>query len=316
MSNSKTIAVVGANGSQGGGLVRAILADKSGEYRARAITRDPNSAKSRELAAAGAEVMQADVDDVESLKRAFAGVHGAFCVTFFWDHFSPERETQQAVNMANAAKAAGVRHAIWSTLEDARRFYPLTDTRMPTLMGKYKVPHLDSKADADHIFAELGVPTTYLLTVFYWDNFIKFGMGPKRGADGKLTLAMPMGSAKLGGIVAEDIGRCAYGIFKRDAEFIGKRVGIAGEFLDGNDIAGQFTDVLKEPVTYQAVPFDVYRGFGFPGAEDLGNMFQLFAEQQKFLESTRSVELSRQLDPQLGTLRSWLEQNKANIPLG
>ncbi len=314
MSNAKVIAVTGATGAQGGGLVRAILADKSGEFRARALTRDVNSAKAQELAKAGAEVVAADVDDIESLKRAFSGCYGAFCVTFFWNHFSPEHETQQAANLAKAAAAAGVQHAIWSTLEDTREYYPLSDNRMPTLMGHYKVPHLDSKGEADKIFAD-ALPTTFLLTSFYWDNFIHFGMGPKRGADGKLTLSMPIADAKMAGIAAEDIGRCSYGIFKKGKEFLGKRVGIVGEWLTGSEMAERMSEAFGEPVNYQAVPFDVYRGLGFPGADDLGNMFQFFAEQQKAMASTRSVEASRALDPKLQDLRTWLAQNKNAIKL-
>jgi uncharacterized protein YbjT (DUF2867 family) len=313
MSGIKTIAVVGATGSQGGGLVRAILDDKGGEYRVRALTRDPKSAGAVALAKAGAEVVAADVDDIESLKRAFKGCHGIFGVTFFWNHLSPERETAQGTSIAQAAAATGVKHAIWSTLEDTRKAYPLNDTRMPTLMGHYKVPHLDSKADADHVFTDLGVPTTFLLTSFYWDNFINFGMGPKRGADGKLTLSLPMGNAPLAGIVAEDIGRCSYGIFRQGTEFVGKRVGVVGEFLTGQEIARQFTEELKEPVAYQAVPFDVYRGLGFPGADDLGNMFQFFAEQEKAFAAARPVALSRSLNPKLQTLRTWLTQNKSRL---
>ncbi len=313
MSTQKTIAVSGATGAQGGGLVRAILADKNGGYKVRALTRDANSAKARELAKAGAEVVTANVDDVESLKRAFDGCYGAFCVTFFWEHLSPERETQQGANLAKAAAAAGVQHAIWSTLEDTRKWYPLNDTRMPTLAGKYKVPHLDSKGDADKIFAESGVPTTFLLTSFYWDNFITFGMGPKRGADGKLTLSLPMANAKLAGIAAEDIGRCSYGIFQRGKELTGKPVGIVGEWLTGNEMAQRFSETFGEPVTYQAVPFDVYRGLGFPGADDLGNMFQFFAEQHDAMASTRTVEGSRALNPKLQDLRTWLSQNKSAI---
>lgn len=314
MATQKTIAVVGATGAQGGGLVRAILADKSGEFKARVLTRDPNSEKAKALAKAGAEVVAADVDDIESLKRAFQGAYGAFCVTFFWNHFSPEHETQQARNMAEAAKAAGIQHAIWSTLEDTRKWYPLEDTRMPTLMGKYKVPHLDSKGEADHIFTDLGVPTTFLFTSFYWDNFISFGMGPKRQG-GKLVLSLPMANAKLAGIIAEDIGRVAFGIFKRGQEFIGKPAGAVGEFLSGNEIAAQFAEALGEPVSYQAVPWDVYRKLGFPGAEDLGNMFQFFAEQGKDMAAIRSVEQSRALDPQLGTLRQWLKEHRSGLQL-
>src|SRR5512139_1785559 len=203
MSPRNVIAVVGATGAQGGGLVRAILNDKDREFTARAITRDANSAKAKELAAMGAEVVAADVDDVESLKRAFAGAYGAYCVTFFWAHFSPEKEIAEAAAMARAAKRAGVEHVIWSTLEDTRRWVPVDDPRMPTLMGKYKVPHFDAKGEANYLFTGFGVPTTFLLTSFYWDNLIGFGMGPRKGPDGTLAITMPMGDKKLPGIVAE-----------------------------------------------------------------------------------------------------------------
>ncbi len=160
MPERKIIAVVGATGAQGGGLVRAILSDASGGFTARALTRDVNSEKAKELTKLGAEVVAADVDDAESLKRAFKGTYGTFCVTFFWAHFSPEKEIAEASAMAKAAKHAGVQHVIWSTLEDTRKWVPLSDSRMPTLMGKYKVPHLDGKGEANRVFTELGVPTT------------------------------------------------------------------------------------------------------------------------------------------------------------
>lgn len=148
--SKKIIAVTGATGAQGGGLVRAILADKNGEYTPRAITRKPDGEKARELAKQGVEVVVADLDDVASVTKAFAGAHGAFCVTNFWEHFSPERELAQAKALADAAKSAGVAHAIWSTLEDTRKRVPLTDSRMPTLKEKYKVPHFDAKGEGVH----------------------------------------------------------------------------------------------------------------------------------------------------------------------
>jgi len=188
MPDRKVIAVIGATGLQGGGLLRAILSDTNGEFAARAVTRNVTSDKAKELSKLGAEVVTADLDDVDSLKMAFSGAHGAFCVTNFWEHFSPEKELAQATHLAEAAKHAGLQHVIWSTLEDTRRWVPLSDTRMPTLMGKYKVPHFDAKGEADQVFRDLGVPTTFLLTSFYWDNLIYFGMGPKKGPDGKLAI--------------------------------------------------------------------------------------------------------------------------------
>src|SRR5262249_32729147 len=150
----------------------------------------------------------------------------------------------------------------------------LSDNRMPTLAGKYKVPHFDGKGESDRVFTDHGLPVTFLLTSFYWDNFIHFGMGPKPGPDGKLAITLPMGNKKLPGIAAEDIGKCAYGIFQRGAEYTGKTVGIAGEHLTGDQMAAALSKILGRPVSYNAVSPEIYRGFGFPGADDLGNMFQ------------------------------------------
>jgi uncharacterized protein YbjT (DUF2867 family) len=315
MADKKIIAVVGATGAQGSGLVRAILADPSGGFSARAITRDPNSEKARELARLGAEVVAGDVDDEESLKKAFAGAYGAYCVTFFWAHFSPEKELAEATAMAKAAKAAGVKHVIWSTLEDSRKWIPLEDNRMPTLQGKYKVPHFDSKADADQVFTAQGVPTTFLLTSFYWDNFIYFGMGPKKGPDGVLGITLPMGDKKLPGIASSDIGACAYGIFKNGGAFIGKRVGIAGEHLTGAQMAAGFSKALGQPVRYNEVAPDVYRSFGFPGADDLGNMFQFNRDFADYFCGARNIDASRKLNPGLKSFDTWLSENKSRIPL-
>lgn len=314
MAPAKIIAVVGATGAQGGGLARALLSE-GGAFTARALTRDAGSGKARELARSGAEVVEADIDDVESLKRAFAGAHGAFCVTFFWDHLSPERELAQARSMAAAAKHAGLEHLIWSTLEDTRKWVPLADPRMPTLMGEYKVPHFDAKGEADQYFTSLGVPTTFLLTSFFWENFIHFGAGPKRGADGKLAITLPMGDRKLPGIAVGDIGKCALGIFKRGEEFVGKTVGIAGEHLTGAEMAKALGDAIGEEVRYNAVSPEAYRGFGFPGAEDLGNMFQFKRDFNEYFRGARDIELARSLNPELQSLETWLARNKDRIPL-
>jgi uncharacterized protein YbjT (DUF2867 family) len=314
MSERKIIAVVGATGAQGGGLVRAILNDPAGGFAARALTRNVDSAKARELAALGAEVVAADVDDRASLERAFAGAWGAFCVTFFWEHFSPDKEKAQARAMAEAAKRAGVKHVIWSTLEDTRRWVPLTDDRMPTLMGSYKVPHFDAKGESDRVFTELGVPTTCLVTSFYWDNLIHFGMGPKPAGDGTLAFTLPMGSAKLPGIAAPDIGACAYGVFKRGGELVGKTVGIAGEHLTGEEMAAALGKALGTTVRYNAVEPAVYRGLGFPGAEDLGNMFQFKRDFEGAFCGARDLAFSRALNPGLQTFERWLSANADQIP--
>jgi uncharacterized protein YbjT (DUF2867 family) len=310
MSSKKLIAVVGATGSQGGGLARSVLNDSGSEFAVRAITRSPQSEKAQQLRDAGAEVVQADLDDLESLRRAFEGVYGIFGVTNYWELFSPEKEIAQARNIASAAEGSGVQHIVWSTLEDSREFIPLSDDRMPTLMGSYKVPHFDSKAEADAFFANL--PTTYFYTSFYWDNIIHFGMAPQPGEDGVLTLPLPMGDRPLPGIAVEDIGKCAYGIFKRP-ELIGRKVGVAGDHVTGQRMASGLGEVLGREVRYYPVDPEVYRGFGFPGADDLGNMFQFNRDFSDSFCAARPLDQSRELNPELKSFEMWLADRKPQL---
>ena len=315
MTKRNIIAVTGATGAQGGGLARAILDDPGSGFTVRAITRNSDSDKARALAEAGADIVVADLDDPDSLRAAFEGAHGAYCVTNYWEHFSPEKELQQARNLAGAARDAGLRHVIWSTLEDTRRWVPLDDDRMPTLMERYKVPHYDAKGEANRFFSDAGVPTTFLLTSFYWDNLIYFGSGPTRAPDGMLHLTLPMGDAKLPGIAAGDIGRCALGIFQRPDRYIGKNPGIAGGHLTGGEMAQALSLALDETVLYNAVTPDTYRALGFPGAEDLGNMFQFKRDFESYYCGARSIEESRELNPQLQTFEQWLAMHASEIPL-
>jgi uncharacterized protein YbjT (DUF2867 family) len=311
MADKKIIAVVGATGAQGGGLCHAILADPAGGFACRAITRDPSKDKAKALAAKGAEVVQADLDDVESLKKAFAGAYGVYAVTNFWEHFSAEKEKAQAKNIADAARAAGVRHVVWSTLEDTRKLMSQDDKRMPYLQEKYRVPHFDAKAEADAFFA--GLPTTKLVTTFYWDNLYMFGICPKKGENGQYAWALPMGNAKLAGIAAEDIGQVAYGLFKGGSEYIGTTVGIAGEALTVNDMSRQLAQILGAPVAYNAVDADVYRGFGFPGADELGNMFQVYRDFETQVLGARSVAEARKLNPALQSFQQFITKKKDAI---
>jgi len=316
VAEKKTIAVVGATGAQGGGLVNAILNRKSGPFDVRALTRDPESGKARDLASRGAEVFPVNLDDSLSVNRAFDGMYGAYCVTFFWEHMSPEKETAQGRTMAEAAKHAGIEHAIWSTFEDTRQWVPLDDDRMPTLQGNYKVPHFDAKADANSAFTDLGVPTTFLLTSYYWENLLRPGMGPRRDANGTLVLTMPMGDEKLAGISSEDIGKCAYGIFGRRDEYVGKTVGIAAEHLTGTQMAAALSEALGEEVRYDAVSPDAYRGLGFPGADEMGNMFQFYRDFAADFCGARDPAVAHCLNSEIQTFEQWLARNKTRIPRG
>ena len=322
MTEKKIIAVVGATGSQGGGLVRAILADPDHEFAARALTRNSQSGKARELAASGAEVVEADLDDETSLVRAFEGAHGVFIVTNYWADRTPEEEArrtraemelQQAEAAVWATKAAGVAHVIWSTLEDTRPHFG-DGERVPTVDESYKVPHFDAKAEADELFTKYGVPTTYLRTAFFFEGFAS-GLGPVRDASGKLVLTLPMADQPLSGIAVDDIGRTALGIFKRGREYIGQTVSIAGDHLTGDEYAAALTDALGELVVYQPNTWDDFRRLGFPGAVEMANMFQFYAEDSKRFTGDRNLAAVRNLNPELQSFRDWLSLHKAEIPV-
>lgn len=314
MNQQKIIAVVGATGAQGGGLVTSILADPHGEYAVRAITRDTTSPRAQELVKLGAEVVQADNYDEESLVRAFTGAYGAFLVTNFWAHMSAEKELTEATNLANAAKRAGLRHVIWSTLEDTRDHIPVHDDRMPTLQGRYKVPHFDAKAEADALFTAAGVPTTFLRTTFYWEN-LATGWGATRDAEGVLTLSLPMGDARLAGIAVDDIGATAHGILKAGPErYAGRTVHIAGEHLTGEQIAAGLSAAVGEPVVYRPLTHDAYRDLGFPGADEAGNMLQYYTEFEDYFTGVRDLDAVRELNPGLKSFTQWLDTHGHTIP--
>jgi uncharacterized protein YbjT (DUF2867 family) len=315
MSQEPLITVFGATGAQGGGAARALLQPTERAFRVRAVTRRPGSPAAQALSELGAEVVAADLDDAASVERAMQGAHGAFCVTNFWEHFSPERELAQAGHLAEAAKRSGVRHVIWSTLEDTRRFVAPDGKRMPVLMERYNVPHFDAKGEADALFIDRGLPLTRLLTSFYWDNLIHFGMQPQRGADGGLQFVLPMGDAPLPGIAAADIGACAAAIFRRGEETVGRRIGIAGEHLTGAQMAAALSRALGEPVRHVAMEPADYAALGFPGAADLANMFQFKHDFNAGFCALRDVAATRALHPGLMRFDDFLACHAGQLPI-
>ncbi|TDD26336.1 NmrA/HSCARG family protein [Kribbella turkmenica] len=318
--STKLIAVVGATGAQGGGLVRAILADSSGEFAVRALTRDPESAKAKALAAAGAEVVAADLDDEPSVRSAFDGAYGAFVVTNYWAQRSPEEEAGRtaaemelahAETAARAARDAGVAHLIWSTLDDTRPFFDGRDDVPRLDDGRYTVPHFDAKAEADELFTKYGVPTTNLRTTFYFDAFVS-GMEPVRAEDGTLTISMPMADKPLSGIASEDIGKAARAVFKRPG-LIGATISIAGDHLTGDQYAAALTEALGEKVAYRPLPWERYRALDFPYAVEFSNMFQYYAENHEVFTGDRDLDNVRDLNPELQSFADWLAAHKDAI---
>ncbi|MER5526232.1 NmrA/HSCARG family protein [Streptomyces sp. NPDC002677] len=316
MSAKKIIAVTGATGSQGGGVARAILADQDSEFAVRAITRDPASPAARELAALGAEVVRADFHDEPTVHKAFEGAYGAFLVTNFWAHGSAAKETEEIGVLVRAADAAGLRHVIWSTLEDTRELLPLDDDRMPVLQGEYNVPHFDAKGEGNRLFTEAGVPVTFLNTTFFFQGFLNVFL-PKRGEDGVLTVTMPFEDGKLlSGVDVADIGRTAYALFKGGEQFIGKTVSLGGDHLTGAQYAEKLGAVIGEPVRFQSVPYDVFRALDVPAADEIANMFQYYGDFDREFTGARDLDRLREINPELKSFDDWLAENASKIDVG
>jgi len=313
--NRPVLAILGATGQQGRGLAHAALSDPHASFSVRALTRRPDAPAAAELSRAGATLCAADLDDPVSLQHAFEGAHAVFAMTDFWAHGSPEREIAQARHIADAAGAAGVAHVVWSTLEDARAHVPLDDPRLPTLLGRFKVPHFDAKAEADRFFADAGVPTTRLYLSFYWDNLIHFGMGPQRAADGVLEFALPMGDAALPGIAAEDIGPCTLALLREGSPATSRQVGIAGEHLTIERMARALGAALGEPVRARTPEPADYARLPFPGAPELANMFQFKRDFEAAFRGRRAVDATRRLHPSLLGFDAWLARHAHRIAI-
>ncbi|WP_030990267.1 NmrA/HSCARG family protein [Streptomyces sp. NRRL WC-3744] len=313
MSEKKIIAVTGATGSQGGSVARSILADRDSAFAVRAITRNPASPAARELAALGAELVRADFHDEPTVHKAFEGAHGAFLVTDFWAHGSAAKETEEIGVLVRAAEAAGLRHVIWSTLEDTRELLPLDDERMPVLQEKYNVPHFDAKGAGNKLFTEAGVPTTFLNTTFFFQGFLDAFL-PKRAEDGVLTVTMPFEDGKLlSGVDVADIGRTAHALLKGGERFVGRTVGLAGDHLTGAQYAEKLGAAIGEPVRFRSVPYDVFRSLDIPAAEEIANMFQYYGDFDREFTGARDLDRLREINPELRSFDAWLAENASKI---
>jgi uncharacterized protein YbjT (DUF2867 family) len=311
MSDDKVITVLGATGTQGGSVARALLAD--GEFTVRAVTRNAASPQAQSLAGLGAHVVEATLTDEGTLREAFAGAYGAFLVTPFWEHRSPARELAEVENLIGAAQAAGLRHVLWSTLEDTREVIAADDHRMPLIGDGYRVPHFDVKGGAaDALFAKSGLPTTYLLMSFYWDNLLGLAK-PQRDPDGTLALHLPLGDTAIAGVASEDIGQVARRVLRQPAETIGATIPVVGEYLTGEQMASALSTVLGEPVAYRPPTHDMFRSFGFPGADELGNMFQYYTEFPGSYVGRRDLAIARAFNPDRLSLTDFLAAHRAEL---
>jgi hypothetical protein len=225
-----------------------------------------------------------------------------------------DRELAQAGAAAKAAKASGLQHVVWSTLPDTRNHIPLHDDVVPTLHGKYKVPHFDGKGEADQLFVDAGVPTTNLSTTYFFEGFTTF-FPPVRGEDGKLFINIPMGESRLPGIAAQDIGAVALGVFKRGGEFIDSTINISGENLTGAEYAAIMGKEFGEEVAYRPLTLEAVRAFDHPAADEMANMFYYYTTFDSYFAGARDTDFVRTLYPGLQDFATWLARNRAKFSI-
>jgi uncharacterized protein YbjT (DUF2867 family) len=272
-TNGNLIAVIGATGHQGGAVVRALQA--SGQFKVRALTRNPD--KHRELAE---DVVEADLDRPETLKAAFEGAHGVFLVTNFWEQGTDEVE--QATAAVHAAKDAGVKHFIWSTLPDAERISG----------GKFHVRHFTGKAKIDRIVEEAGFAHhTFVIAPFFYQNLVG-SLAPQKQGDGTVGWALPLDPAvraiHMGDIT--ELGNIVAGAFAHpDEAGHGEYLPLVGDFMSFNEIV----DTLNRQghrFSFRQVPPEAFATF-FPGAAEVAEMLGYF-QAHTYLGSPSDDEIA------------------------
>jgi uncharacterized protein YbjT (DUF2867 family) len=306
------IAVIGATGKQGGGVIDA-LHESSHSLATRAVVRDARAPKATALKARVAQIVEADLDDVESLRAAFKGADGAYCVTPPDADDELGRETVRAQNMAAAARDARLEHVVWSTQEDTRSVLEAAGSGMPVFGNRFRVPSYDAKAEADAAFRAHGVPTTFMRTSFYWESLFLPHVGPTPTSDAGAAIRWPLGDAKLPGIAVGDIGRCAVGLFARRSTYFGRTVGVCGEQLTGFEIATALGEALHIDCRYEPIEPEEFCRLPFQSAAAIANMFQYKRDFAHVHARARDVALSRSLNPRLRTFRQWLAE-KSPLP--
>ncbi|KAH0506378.1 NmrA-like family domain-containing protein 1, partial [Microtus ochrogaster] len=278
--------------AQGGSVARSILENK--HFALRALTRDVSQKKALALRDLGAEVVRCDLDDAASVEEALKGAHGAFVVTNFWDHLSKEKEVCQGKLVADIAKRLGLKHVVYSGLENVDRLSG----------GKLKVLHFDGKGEVEEYFWSIGVPMTSVRLAAYFENFLTVWK-PVKSPDGYYTLALPMGDVPMDGISVADVGTVVSSIFASPEEFVGKAVGLSAEALTIQQYADVLSRILGKDIRDAKITPEAYEKLGFPGAEELANMFRFY-----HMKPNRDIKLTHRLNPQIRSFSQFISDNQ------
>uniref|UniRef100_G1TU04 NmrA-like family domain-containing protein 1 n=1 Tax=Oryctolagus cuniculus TaxID=9986 RepID=G1TU04_RABIT len=269
-------------GHSGELLARMLLED--GTFRVRVVTRDPEQKAAKER---GAEVMQGDQNDETSMVRALAGAHAAFIVTNYWENCSQEQEVKQGKLLADLAKRLGLHYVVYSGLENIRKL----------TAGRLAAGHFDGKGEVEEYFQDIGVPMTSVRLPCYFENFLSYFL-PQKAPDGKSYL------------LSLDLGPVVLSLLKNLEEYVGRNIGLSTCRHTAEEFAGLLTKHTGKVVRDAKTTPEDYEKLGFPGAQDLANMFRFYA-----LKPDHDIELTLRLNPKAQTLDQWLEQHKGDYIL-
>lgn len=279
--HERLIVVLGATGKQGGAAARHLLKDG---WKVRAVTRNPDGEAAKALVALGAEVVQADMTNRADMDRVMAGAHGVFSVQNTWEA-GVDGEIAQGKNVADAAKAAGVKHFVYTSVGGADR--------------NTGIPHFDSKWELEQYHASLGLPVTTLRPVFFMENLAPGVMGPREGV---IYVAMPP-DVPLQMIAADDIGAIAAQAFADPDAFKGKAMELAGDNLTFPQVAQLLTEVSGNPIQYAEQPLEQVGAY----SPEMAVMLKWFVDEGY----ASDIPAVRRLYPELHDFATWARQNAA-----
>ena len=282
MTTQQTILVAGATGQQGGAVARHLCDDG---FAVRALTRDPEGDKARALSAQGAQVVRGDLSDRASLDAALEGVHGVFSMATPFEQ-GMDAEVRQGTTLGDAARAAGVRHYVYSSVGGAER--------------QSGVPHFDTKWQVEEHLRALDLPLTIVRPVYFFENFGGWGLQPNEGGEG-YTLAMPLSpQTTLQSVAVDDIGAFVARAFAAPGDWAGRALELAGDDLPLAGYAAAIGSDLGVPVGYFQVPWEAVKEQN----EDIYLMYRYF-EREGY---QADIPALRAEYPGLHTFDQWLAE--------
>lgn len=250
-TTERFILVTGATGNQGGAIARHLL--RRGNFKVRAFVRDPNKPAAQALKQAGAELVAGDLNDRTSLDRSLQGAYGVFSIQNFQDGL--DTEIRQGKTVADAAKAAGIQHFVYSSVGSAER--------------NTGIPHFDSKFQVEEYIRAINLPHTILRPVFFFYNYNAMRPMVEQG-----TLSQPLSpNTKLQQLSEEDYGEMVTAVFDRPTDFLNREIEVASVEMTMTEIAAAFSRVLGKPITYQQIPFEAFEQ---QAGEEVTLMFRWF----------------------------------------